>query len=1441
METQDGRGGPIPTHARFIGIDVGSESVKIVELVRENGGLTWRRRDHAEHGKEPATHLRRMLATVGWERVDGAAVTGRGAPQIALPSVPVKHAQGEGCRFLLGNRPVTVVSIGGHGFSVQELRPDGNDTYRTNARCSQGTGNFLRQLCGRFGLSVAEAGQLARDVSRPAALSGRCPVILKTDMTHLANKGHDRREILAGLFDAVCENVLPLVRPGDGGAGAVVLIGGVARSERVRQAFAAAVERQGVAFLATDADDGLYFEALGAALHAAAQCGKPPSLEALFQPPRPQTFEQLPPLAASMGLVRRMACAPDERVNGHGHDVVLGFDIGSTGSKLVAIDAHDAAIIWEGYRRTGGRPVEAAQGLLQQFGAETLGRHRPVLFGATGSGREIVGSLMTTCYGRDAVYILNEIAAHAAGALHFDREVDTIFEIGGQDAKYIRLAGGRIVDCAMNEACSAGTGSFIEEQGCKFADIGDVAQLGREALAAPHGISLGQHCSVFMAEIIEEAVSAGVDRRAIIAGLYDSIIQNYLHRVKGNRSVGAVIFCQGMPFASDALAAAVARQTGSRVIVPPNPGTVGALGIALLARRDLMRDDLATLAPQRFLGAAIESRGTFVCNATAGCGGGGNKCRIDRIQTVVEGRRQTFTWGGGCALHDKGTRRKKLPDRAPDPFHARAALVREVIAACADRPGRPRIAITDEFALSGLFPFFATFLHGCGLDLQVVTGADHTVLKRGIREAAVPFCAPMQLYHGVIRAALEAKPDFVFLPMLREVPKAGTEPDGVTCPIVQGSADLLLHGLPAGGVSKIVSPVINMGDGGLDSDAFLAACRGIAAEIGAPEKVWRLAFAAARAAQQRFDDRCLALGRDALAFCAEMDVLPVVVLGRTYTIHNAALNSNVPAILREQGALAIPMDCYPVADGVPVFDEVFWGYGQRILRAAHQIRRTPGVSSIYCSNYACGPDSFALHFYAHVMAGRPFAVIETDGHAGDAGTKTRIEAFLHCVGQDRAAGGGHGMRNELRAVTGEDVAPHDLRAGDARVLIPGMGFGTDVLVACLRGGGIRAEALPPPDREALQLGRRHTSGKECLPACLTLGSLLQRLQRAGPRERFIFLMPKSNGPCRLGVYHVLDRIVLDRLGLRDRVRVWSPSDADYFADLPASFPALMLMGLRTAELIAQALQDVAADPQRWDAARGVYRRRMAGLLALIERTAGDRPSLVQALAQVATGGMFGLRAFAAAAAREFGALRNRHDGPTVLLTGEIYVRCDPFANDFVAERLARRGIRVKLTPFTEWFEYVNRLNRRSGRPDVLSAALRVRIQQRVARVLHDAMAPAMCWEDGVATADDALAAARTYLRDDLEGEAALTVGASMHEWRHGRVDGVINVCPLECMPGKISEAHFVHAAQREGLLALTLPLNGDPVDSAALDNFIFEVRSRRRRGHTPAEPGVPVA
>jgi predicted CoA-substrate-specific enzyme activase len=1419
-----------------VGIDAGAETIKMAEVSLDAGKIRFVRWKILEHGKRPGRCLLESLESWNWSEAGGAAVSGRFSTQINLPRIPAKQAQLRGCRFLFGGEPATIVNIGSHGFSVLELRANGLTVFRENSRCSQGTGNFLRQLVERFSLTVEEAGALCAGVPDPAPLSGRCPVILKTDLTHLANKGEDRARILAGLFDAVCENVSVLIQPGLSPA-RVLLTGGVSRSPRVRRIFGQLLARQGMNLVAADEEQLLCLEALGCALLAAENPAPPPAPDQLLLPPRELKLERLPALADSLHRVRRMPAQPWAEVNGQFRRLVLGLDIGSTGSKAVALDLAARQTVWEGYRQTLGDPVGAAQDLLRRFTENPAAKYPVVAFGATGSGREAAGSLLTSCYGRDAVFIVNEIVAHATGALHYDPRVDTIFEIGGQDAKYTRLAEGRIIDCAMNEACSAGTGSFIEEQGRKFSGIQDVQQLGLAAQAAPAGVSLGQHCSVFMAEVIDEAVAAGVEQPAIISGLYDSIIKNYLNRVKGNRSVGKVIFCQGMPFSADALAAAVARQTGSQVIVPPHPGMVGALGIALLAARELDAARLAPLELARFLGAKVERKDTFVCGSKRGCGGAGNHCRIERLRALAGGQRSHFTWGGGCALHDQGARKRKLPDLAPDPFRQRDERLHKLLAPLAAPRGGPRMALSDEFMLKGLFPFFAAYFHAAGMDLEIAGGAGLDALKRGIQWARAPFCAPMQLYHGVARQLAASGADWMFVPMIRSLPGASGQRCSNNCPIVQMAPKAVERGLGAATPPRMLSPLFDFGAGNLESKEFLAGCERMGRELGLGRPERLAAWSAGVAAQEEFDAAGQETGRRALEFCRAQNLVPVVVLGRDYTIYNQVLNSNVPAILREQGAIGIPVDCFPLEARTPLFADMYWGCGQTILRAAHQARRMPGVYALYCSNYSCGPDSFNLHFAAYAMAGKPFVVIETDGHSGDAGTRTRIEAFLHCVEEDRRAAAKGAAPNNFAGVQFSGLRPGDFRQGNGppeTMLVAHIGPASEAVAAVFRGLGFNAEGLPAPDAQSLRIGRRHTSGKECLPMPLTLGSLLQRLERAAAGEKFIYLMPCTDGPCRFGVYNLLNNIVLERLGWRDRVRIWSPKDTGYFDGLPAGTEMLVFAGLAASDFLLQARLDVRPVERRRGGTEELYARCLRQLLAQLESAARGRLSLGAALWQVASGRLFGLRQLLRRAGRQFAALRGPGELPRVALTGEIYVRGVDLSNDGLIEKLEARGLRVRLAPKIEWVNYCGFTQRQMDGRNRLVDALSHLVRRRIESAALSAMAPHLDWPPLPTTAQ-ALAAAEPYVDAALHGEAVLTVGGALHQWHHQHIDAVVSVGPLECMPARIAEAQWQHVGEREGVLSLALAFNGDPINSSALDNFAFEVKERFQAGKSPAQ------
>lgn len=347
--------------------------------------------------------------------------------------------------------------------------------------------------------------------------------------------------------------------------------------------------------------------------------------------------------------------------------------------------------------------------------------------------------------------------------------------------------------------------------------------------------------------------------------------------------------------------------------------------------------------------------------------------------------------------------------------------------------------------------------------------------------------------------------------------------------------------------------------------------------------------------------------------------------------------------------------------------------------------------------------------------------------------------------------------------------------------------------------------------------------------CITVGSLLQRLEREpNDAARFAFFMPRSHGPCRFGVYNLLHKMVLEQEGWRERVRVWSPLDGAYGDGLPSGLFALAAMGFITIDFLLQGLHDVRPVEASAGAAEAIYRRHVDELVALIRDQAARAPTQRRALLEAAGGRLFGCAALCRRAARTYAAVKTPRAIPTVAVVGEIYVRCDPFANDFVIDKLEARGIRARLAPFNEWLEYLDWCRRDSDRDRGIGSFLSQTVLRRSQQVAYDAFGRRLGWPPRTRVGES-LAAAAPYLRTSLYGEAVLTIGAAVHEWRSGHVDGVVNVGPLECMPSKLAEAQFFHAAEHDGLPSITIPLNGDPIDPEVLDHFAFAVHEGFRR------------
>jgi len=255
----------------------------------------------------------------------------------------------------------------------------------------------------------------------------------------------------------------------------------------------------------------------------------------------------------------------------------LGIDIGSISTKGVIID-DDNNIITSVYIWTEGNPKIAVTKLLESLKQKIKKDYVIKGIGTTGSARKLIGLMV------DANIVKNEITAHATGTMHLYPEVKTILEIGGQDSKIIMLENGIIRDYSMNTLCSAGTGSFLSSQAKRLGI--DIEEFGKMALTSKNPVKIAARCTVFAESDLIHKAQVGYKKEDIIAGLCKSIVLNYLNNVgKGKKIKGPIVF-QGGVSKNKGVVKYFKEILKEDIIVDDNSHLMGALGIAILAKKN---------------------------------------------------------------------------------------------------------------------------------------------------------------------------------------------------------------------------------------------------------------------------------------------------------------------------------------------------------------------------------------------------------------------------------------------------------------------------------------------------------------------------------------------------------------------------------------------------------------------------------------------------------------------------------------------------------------------------------------------------------------------------------------------------------------------------------------------------------------------------------------
>jgi predicted CoA-substrate-specific enzyme activase len=1006
-----------------LGIDVGAVSVKIAALgtledactltriATANGAffmpqlpvmngrghppvvLSTYRRLQGNPQQTTADLLRRFYDAVPEAAVKAIRITGSGARGVSrnLGAAFENEFRALAC----GTRALypqvrTVFEIGGETSKYIRLDERGDSDhlgildYQSSMECAAGTGSFIDQQASRLLYEVEDVGEAACGASCAARVAGRCSVFAKSDMIHAQQRGYGADQILRGLCEAVARNFKSSIVKGRKVISPVSFVGGVALNAGVSEALRAAFKLPESEFFIPEVQ--CWVTALGASILAAEgnREHSTVTIPSLAESAASEGFPATDVLSLDRVVLLRdriKACVIEP---GTCVDVYLGIDVGSVSTNLVVIDAV-GNLYKEIYVPTSGRPVEVVTEALREIDKDLGAQIRICGVGATGSGRELIGELT----GADIVK--DEITAHKAGAVHVCQEVgmepvDTIFEIGGQDSKFIRLQNGVVIDFTMNEACAAGTGSFLEEQAEKLG-VAIEGEFARLALSSKNPVRLGERCTVFIARDVSSLLLKGATVPDLCAGLAYSVALNYLNRVVRGRKIGDVIYFQGGTAYNDSVAAAFSVILKKRIVVPPFNGVIGAIGAALLARDRMSRAPEKT----RFRGFDLKlvkfTSRDFVCHACS------NDCEMKEF--LIDGEKSY--WGDQCS--DKFRKRTRT-DRQPV-IEDLLSWRDQVLQATAQphHAGRKTVGIPRSMFFFDRFPFWRAYLQELGYNVVVSRPTDGHITAQGEELAIAQPCFPIQAAHGHVHELLKQNVDYILLPNVvdAETPFMQVEsklcPWNQTLPFIVRSVATLESNLNG----NLLCPTIHFRQ---NMQHVRNELRALAYKLGHSKAASDNATECAYSAQKAFESQLRGKGELAWHTLTETREPAIVLLGRPYNIYDRTACCDIPRKLRTlYGVNVLPLDFLPL-DGQDIScinDNMYWHSGRRILAAARLTRDVPGLNIIYISNFKCGPDSYIKSFLEDA-SGKPSLVLQFDGHSNDAGYITRCEAYLDSTG-----------------------------------------------------------------------------------------------------------------------------------------------------------------------------------------------------------------------------------------------------------------------------------------------------------------------------------------------------------------------------------------------------------------------------------------------------------
>ncbi|NQT11005.1 MAG: activase, partial [Desulfobacteraceae bacterium] len=920
-------------------------------------------------------------------------------------------------------------------------------------------------------------------------------------------------------------------------------------------------------------------------------------------------------------------------------------------------------------------------------------------------------------------------------------------------------------------------------------------------------------CAAFIASDIKNAIHEGVKHEDILAGLVYSICMNYSNRVKGNKPVGEKVFMQGGVCYNRAVPFAMAALVGKPIVVPPEPGLMGAFGVALEVKK---RIESGLMEKKNFdlnalLNREVQYGKSFICK------GGKEKCdrRCNIAIIKLEGKKYPF--GGACNRYYNLRNKVKYDVEKLDLVRIRQQLIFDKYAGKLPEGGgkkpRARIGINRSFMVNTFYPLYSTFFTELGFEPVVPDSPS----KEGMDQKEAAFCYPAELTHGFFYSLIymENPPEFIFLPHFKAVPAQNGYTSSQVCPFVQGETFYLktafrekLEELKAGG-TKVLTPLLDLTKGLETAENPLVET---AVKMGVGRKEAGKAFEKALKKQMECIAEMKKIGNKAIEELEkDPDKTAVVIFARPYNGFVKEAHMGIPNKLASRGVLVMPFD-FLTFDDEKMKRHMYWGMGQTILKAARVVKSHPQLFGTYITNFSCGPDSFIVGYFRSLMGQKPSLTLELDSHTADAGLETRVEAFLDIVAAYRQLLAEKMIPQKERAFVPAKLelgkgkvdlitsSGEILPASDPRVtlLFPSMGrISSESLAALFRGFGFNAIAHPPSDEAVLKLGRANSSCKECLPLILTTGTLLNYIYNIKKEnEVLIYFMPTGSGPCRFGQYYIFMEDLVKRLELPD-VAMFSLTSENSYAGLGKDFQVRAWCTVVISDVMEDIRSMILANATDTEDGMRIFNEEWNLILEEMER--GDFSKLEKQLVRTS---------------ERFSRISVKlppKEVPVICLIGEIFVRRDSISRQYLTRRLAKSGFAVVCSPVAEWILYSDYImdkgltEHKMSTMERLAFGIKKKYMAKYEKLIKSILSRSGLVHAEPLDVEEIIKNAEPYISSNLTGEAVLTIGGTITEVA-SHACGAIAIGPFGCMPNRLSEAILNTMMNREGKLA-TDPTN----------------------------------